>query len=106
MTRSAAGARSRGCGATRGFAGRARRRLLIGGDQLAQLRRGEMRGDLAAYAGGARVSVHLLANTSGLSEHLPKALAAFLREHPDISLDVEERESVDIAAAIAREAAK
>jgi DNA-binding transcriptional LysR family regulator len=52
-----------------------------------------------------RASVHLLANTSGLSEHLPKALAAFLREHPDISLDVEERESTDIVAAIASGAA-
>jgi len=65
----------------------------------------EMRGDLVAYASGARASVHLLANTSGLSEHLPKALAAFLREHPDINLDVEERESADIAAAIASGAA-
>ena len=64
-----------------------------------------MRGDLAAYASGVRASVHLLANTSGLSEHLPKALAAFLREHPDISLDVEERESTDIVAAIASGAA-
>jgi DNA-binding transcriptional LysR family regulator len=60
-----------------------------------------MRGELAAYASGAKASVHLLANTVGLSEHLPKALAAFLREHPDISVDVEERESADIAAAIA-----
>jgi DNA-binding transcriptional LysR family regulator len=64
-----------------------------------------MRGDLAAYASGVRASVHLLANTSGLSEHLPKALATFLREHPDISLDVEERESTDIVAAIASGAA-
>lgn len=64
-----------------------------------------MRGDLAAYTSGVRASVHLLANTSGLSEHLPKALAAFLREHPDISLDVEERESTDIVAAIASGAA-
>jgi DNA-binding transcriptional LysR family regulator len=64
-----------------------------------------MRGDLAAYASGIRASVHLLANTSGLSEHLPKALAAFLREHPDINVDVEERESTDIAAAIASGAA-
>src|SRR6201991_3645352 len=38
-----------------------------------------MRGDLAAYARGAKASVHLLANTSVLSEHLPKALATFLR---------------------------
>src|SRR6202795_4374162 len=64
-----------------------------------------MRGDLAAYASGVRASVHLLANTSGLSEHLPKALAVFLREHPDINLDVEGRESADIAAAIASGAA-
>jgi DNA-binding transcriptional LysR family regulator len=60
-----------------------------------------MAGDLAGYASGVKTSVHLLANTSGLSEHLPKALAAFLREHPDISVDVEERESTDIVAAIA-----
>jgi DNA-binding transcriptional LysR family regulator len=64
-----------------------------------------LRGDLAAYASGAKTSVRLLANTSGLSEHLPKALAAFLREHPDISVDVEERESTDIAAAITTGAA-
>src|ERR1700724_3447694 len=55
-----------------------------------------MAGDLAAYASGARASVLLLANTSGLSEHLPKTLAAFLREHPDINVDIEERESSDI----------
>jgi len=60
-----------------------------------------MRGDLARFAGGMRARVHLLANTVGLSEHLPKALAAFLRDNADISVDVEERESTDIAAAIA-----
>jgi DNA-binding transcriptional LysR family regulator len=64
-----------------------------------------MRGDLAAFASGAKASVHLLANTSGLSEHLPKALAAFLCDHRDINVDVEERESADIAAAIAAGAA-
>jgi DNA-binding transcriptional LysR family regulator len=64
-----------------------------------------MRGDLARFASGVRASVHLLANTVGLSEHLPKALAAFLRDNPVISVDVEERESTDIAAAIASGAA-
>jgi DNA-binding transcriptional LysR family regulator len=64
-----------------------------------------MRGDLAAFASGTKASVQLLANTSGLSEHLPKALAAFLRDHRDINVDVEERESADIAAAIAAGAA-
>jgi DNA-binding transcriptional LysR family regulator len=64
-----------------------------------------MQGDLAAFASGIRASVLLLANTSGLSEHLPRALAAFLRAHPDINVDVEERESIDIATAIATGAA-
>jgi DNA-binding transcriptional LysR family regulator len=60
-----------------------------------------MRGDLAGFASGVRARVHLLANTSGLSEHLPRVLAAFLREHRDVDIDIEERESTDIAAAIA-----
>jgi DNA-binding transcriptional LysR family regulator len=60
-----------------------------------------MQGDLARFASGQRANVQLLANTVGLAEHLPKALAAFLRDHPDINVDVEERESTDIAAAIA-----
>ena len=64
-----------------------------------------LQGDLSAYATGVRASVLLLANTSGLSEHLPRALAAFLHAHPDINVDVEERESADIAAAIASGAA-
>lgn len=59
-----------------------------------------MRGDLLAFARGIKATVRFLANTSGLSEHLPKALAAFLGAHPHISIDVEERESADIARAI------
>lgn len=65
-----------------------------------------MRGDLAKFASGMRASVQLLANTAGLSEHLPKALATFLRQHPDINVEVEERESTDIAVAIASGAAE
>ena len=60
-----------------------------------------MRGDLQAFARGLKASVHLLANTSGLSEYLPKLLAAFLQEHPHVNIDVEERESSGIATAIA-----
>jgi DNA-binding transcriptional LysR family regulator len=64
-----------------------------------------LRGDLASFASGAQASVHLLANTSGISEYLPRALAAFLAGHPRISIDVEERESGEIARAIASGAA-
>ena len=41
-----------------------------------------MRGDLLAYASGAKATVRFLANTSGLSEYLPKALAAFPEPAP------------------------
>jgi DNA-binding transcriptional LysR family regulator len=56
-----------------------------------------MRGDLAAFSRGMKATVRLIANTSGLSEYLPRVLAAFLAEHPHISIDVEERESGEIA---------
>jgi DNA-binding transcriptional LysR family regulator len=65
-----------------------------------------MRGDLAAFSRGVKATVRLLANTAGLSEYLPKALAAFLSQHPHISIDVEERESGEIANAILSGAAE
>ena len=43
-----------------------------------------MRGDLMAFARGVKATVRFLANTSGLSEYLPKTLAAFLGQHPHI----------------------
>jgi DNA-binding transcriptional LysR family regulator len=64
-----------------------------------------MQGELTAYARGLKARIHLLANTSGATEHLPKALAAFLAKYPAISIDVEERESVEIATALASGAA-
>jgi len=57
------------------------------------------------FSRGVKATVRFLANTSGLSEYLPKALAAFLGQHPHISIDVEERESGEIAHAIATGAA-
>jgi DNA-binding transcriptional LysR family regulator len=64
-----------------------------------------MQGDLMAFARGMKATLRLLANTSGLSEYLPKVLAAFLAGHPHLSIEVEERESSDIASAIATGAA-
>jgi DNA-binding transcriptional LysR family regulator len=64
-----------------------------------------MRGDLLAFARGVKATVRFLANTSALSEYLPKTLAAFLKEHPHISVDVQEHESGDIARAIVTGAA-
>jgi DNA-binding transcriptional LysR family regulator len=64
-----------------------------------------MRGELGSYARGLSGSVRLLSNTAALNEHLPKALARFLAANPTISIEVEERESADIAAALATGAA-
>lgn len=64
-----------------------------------------MRGDLLTYASGMKAIVRFLANTSAVSEYLPKTLAAFLKDHPHISIDVEEQESANIAQAIVSGAA-
>ena len=60
-----------------------------------------MRGELGAYSRGLKGSVRLLANTAALSEHLPAALARFLKTNPSIDIDLEDRESPAIAAAVA-----
>lgn len=60
-----------------------------------------MRGDLSTYSRGLKGSVRILANTSALSEHLPALLADFLAANPTIDIDLEDRESPAIGAAIA-----
>lgn len=62
----------------------------------------QMRGELGQYARGLRGHVRVLSNTAALTEFLPDALAAFLAAHPTIDVDLEERPSRDIVAAIAR----
>lgn len=59
-----------------------------------------MRGDLGSFSRGIAGSIKLLTNTAALSEHLPTVLAAFLASNPTISLEIEERESSDIASAM------
>ncbi len=59
-----------------------------------------MRGELGAFARGLKGSVHILANTSALSERLPRVLASFLAANPNISVEVEERESGQIVEGI------
>jgi DNA-binding transcriptional LysR family regulator len=61
----------------------------------------EMRGELDKYAKGLRAHIHLLSNTVGMVEFLPPALAAFLATHPNIDVDLEERQSREIVRAIA-----
>ena len=60
-----------------------------------------MRGDLAEYADGLRGQVRLMSNTNALTEFLPEPLSAFLTAHPQVNIDLEERLSDEIVAAVA-----
>jgi DNA-binding transcriptional LysR family regulator len=61
----------------------------------------EMRGELNNYAKGLRGHVHVLSNTVAMVEFLPGALGVFLSAHPNIDVDLEERQSGEIMRAIA-----
>jgi DNA-binding transcriptional LysR family regulator len=60
-----------------------------------------MRGDLAEYADGLKGQIRLLSNTNALTEFLPEPLSDFLAAHPHVNVDLEERPSAEIVAAIA-----
>jgi DNA-binding transcriptional LysR family regulator len=60
-----------------------------------------MRGDLVEYADGLRGQVRLMSNTNALTEFLPEPLSAFLAAHPQVNIDLEERLSDEIVAAVA-----
>ena len=60
-----------------------------------------MHGDLAQYAEGIKGQVRLLSNTNALTEFLPEPLSGFLASHPQVNIDLEERLSDEIVAAIA-----
>jgi DNA-binding transcriptional LysR family regulator len=60
-----------------------------------------LREDLGAYAGGQAGQVRLLSNTNALTEFLPEALSSFLANHPNVSVDLEERLSDEIVGLIA-----
>jgi DNA-binding transcriptional LysR family regulator len=61
----------------------------------------DMHADLAQFATGLKGQVRLLCNTSAMTEFLPDALAAFLKTHPQLSINLEERLSRDIVQALA-----
>jgi len=64
-----------------------------------------LREDLSAFAGGLSGEVRLLANTNALTEFLPEALSSFLADHPQVSVDLEERLSDEIVGLVAEGAA-
>jgi DNA-binding transcriptional LysR family regulator len=59
-----------------------------------------MRGDLGQYADGLRGQIRLMSNTNALTEFLAEPLSDFLAAHPQVNIDLEERLSDEIVAAI------
>jgi DNA-binding transcriptional LysR family regulator len=64
-----------------------------------------MHAELAQYAEGIKGQVRLLSNTNALTEFLPEPLSDFLASHPQVNIDLEERLSDEIVAAVADGAA-
>jgi DNA-binding transcriptional LysR family regulator len=60
-----------------------------------------MRGELSEYADGLKGHIRLLSNTNALTEFLPEPLSMFLASHPQVNIDLEERLSDEIVAAVA-----
>jgi len=52
------------------------------------------------FAAGLRGTVRIAANTSAITQFLPEDLALFVREHPDMRIDLTEQTSDDIVAAV------
>src|ERR1700733_5975328 len=61
----------------------------------------QMRGELRSYGAGLKGRIRLLCNTAAMVASLPDQLCRFLAMHPDLSVDLEERPSVEIVLAIA-----
>ncbi|HTD05915.1 LysR substrate-binding domain-containing protein [Undibacterium sp.] len=59
-----------------------------------------MRGDLGEYAQGLKGQIRLLCNTAALMEFLSEALASYMKTHPHVNIDVDERLSYDIVQAL------
>lgn len=60
----------------------------------------QMRGELRGYASGLKGRIRLLSNTAAMATILPPRLCRFLATHRDLSIDLEERPSVEIVQAL------
>ena len=65
---------------------------------LAQLE--HLSGDLQEYAKGIKGHLRVYANTTALGEFLPPVLKGYLLAHPDVNVDLRERQSHDIVRAV------
>jgi len=74
--------------------------ILVGHARELLSRHERLKAELGAYVTGVRGKVRLYANTSAMAEFLPGRLAKWLSEHPDVTIELEERTSADIINSI------
>lgn len=60
----------------------------------------KLRADWQEYALGVKGHLHILANTTAITEFLPAVLRKYLSTHPDVNVDLRERLSEDIVHAV------
>jgi DNA-binding transcriptional LysR family regulator len=65
---------------------------------LGQLER--LRGDLQEYAKGIKGHLRVWASATAMGEFLPPVLQTYLRQHPDVNIDLRERLSHDIVRSV------
>ena len=60
----------------------------------------KLHADLSDYAKGVKGHIRIKANTSAISQYLPKDLAQFSANYPDVKLELEESRSQEIVQAL------
>lgn len=61
----------------------------------------QMEGELSEYRAGVKGHVRIFANLSAIVQFLPEDLSTFLRKHPMVKIDLEERLSPAVVRAVA-----
>lgn len=60
----------------------------------------KMQGELSEYADGVRGHVRVHASISAVVQFLPEDLGAFMRQHPEVRIDLEEHLSTEVVRAV------
>jgi DNA-binding transcriptional LysR family regulator len=65
----------------------------------------KMQGELSEYADGVRGHVRIHANISAVIQFLPEDLGRFIKDHPEVKIDLEEHLSTEVLRAVQEGAA-
>ena len=60
----------------------------------------QLQAELGDHSQGVRGHVHVLANVSSMAEFVPEDIQAFVGQHPDVRITLEERRSADVVRGI------